>query len=89
MGSPGLPDPLSHNAPLCLPAATSRAPPERQEAEKQNRSPKEVTFYLACYTDSLILRCGNEGNPIRRAGMLSAAVFPTAIMVALGSSIHT
>lgn len=44
VGSPGLPDPLSHNAPLCLPAATSRAPTLSKEAEKQNSSPKEVTF---------------------------------------------
>ena len=44
VGSPGFPDPLSHNAPLCPPAATSQAPALRGAAAKQNSSPKEVTF---------------------------------------------
>ena len=30
---------------------------------------------MACYKESLIRRCGNERNPIGRAGMLSAAVW--------------
>lgn len=41
---PDSPIPFSHNAPLCPPAATSRALAPRAAATKQNSSPKEVAF---------------------------------------------
>ena len=46
VGSPGLPDPLSHNAPLCPPAATSQAPALRGAALEAKQFPQRGNFLI-------------------------------------------